>query len=354
LQVLALQGPHVSVQELGVVARGVHDPYSSPSAFAMACGADCSGWPSVPNFGGFTFRGRTKSGRGVVIQRGRGGWPFCKEHRGGRRRRGLGDGGKRVEGRKRHLLVDTEGFALSRRRSTAPRLRIWPCPSRRLSRPGRSSRAKPQGAPRTPTPQGNNILHVMLSMRLPFRLVSREVTGGRSENSGMEYRPLTQEKVFDTDLRRKFRSVSSAGGHARRGRWRAERPQRDGCDWRVPTKPHNTDRWRKSGRDREIRSATIPTSHARFRGQKPRSGALLSGGRPQYRPLTQGIPTPYARNTDRAGKEYRPLAQGDTDPWRKGIPTSRAKTAEDTDLSRKEYRPLAQVLFRKHLQTPGI
>jgi hypothetical protein len=50
---------------------------------------------------------------------------------------------------------------------------------------------------------------------------------------------------------------------------------------------------------------------------------------------TATIPTPYARNTDRAGKEYRPVAQGNTDPWRKGIPTSRAKTAEDTDLSRK-------------------
>jgi len=32
------------------------------------------------------------------------------------------DGGKKVKGRKRHLLVDTEGFVLSRRRSTAPRL----------------------------------------------------------------------------------------------------------------------------------------------------------------------------------------------------------------------------------------
>jgi putative transposase len=31
------------------------------------------------------------------------------------------DGGKKVKGRKRHLLVDTEGFVLSRRRSTAPR-----------------------------------------------------------------------------------------------------------------------------------------------------------------------------------------------------------------------------------------
>jgi hypothetical protein len=31
------------------------------------------------------------------------------------------DGGKKVKGRKRHILVDTEGFVLSRRRSTAPR-----------------------------------------------------------------------------------------------------------------------------------------------------------------------------------------------------------------------------------------
>jgi putative transposase len=31
------------------------------------------------------------------------------------------DGGKKVKGRKRHLLVDTEGFVLSRPRSTAPR-----------------------------------------------------------------------------------------------------------------------------------------------------------------------------------------------------------------------------------------
>jgi len=50
---------------------------------------------------------------------------------------------------------------------------------------------------------------------------------------------------------------------------------------------------------------------------------------------TATIPTPYAKNTDRAGKEYRRLAQGNTDPWRTGIPTSRAKMAEDTDLSRK-------------------
>jgi putative transposase len=31
------------------------------------------------------------------------------------------DGGKKVKGRKRHLLVDTEGFVLSRPRFTAPR-----------------------------------------------------------------------------------------------------------------------------------------------------------------------------------------------------------------------------------------
>jgi putative transposase len=31
------------------------------------------------------------------------------------------DGGKKVKGRKRHILVDTEGFVLSRRMSTAPR-----------------------------------------------------------------------------------------------------------------------------------------------------------------------------------------------------------------------------------------
>jgi transposase len=31
------------------------------------------------------------------------------------------DGGKKVKGRKRHIMVDTEGFVLSRRRSTAPR-----------------------------------------------------------------------------------------------------------------------------------------------------------------------------------------------------------------------------------------
>jgi hypothetical protein len=30
------------------------------------------------------------------------------------------DGGKKVKGRKRHVLVDTEGFVLSRPRSTAP------------------------------------------------------------------------------------------------------------------------------------------------------------------------------------------------------------------------------------------
>jgi putative transposase len=31
------------------------------------------------------------------------------------------EGGKKVKGKKRHLLVDTESFVLSRRRSTAPR-----------------------------------------------------------------------------------------------------------------------------------------------------------------------------------------------------------------------------------------
>jgi putative transposase len=31
------------------------------------------------------------------------------------------DGGKKLKGRKRHILVDTEGFVLSRRRYTAPR-----------------------------------------------------------------------------------------------------------------------------------------------------------------------------------------------------------------------------------------
>ena len=31
------------------------------------------------------------------------------------------DGGMKVKGRKRHLLVDTEGFVLSKPRSTAPR-----------------------------------------------------------------------------------------------------------------------------------------------------------------------------------------------------------------------------------------
>ena len=34
------------------------------------------------------------------------------------------DGGKKVKGCKRHILVDTEGFVLSRRRSTAPGLWI--------------------------------------------------------------------------------------------------------------------------------------------------------------------------------------------------------------------------------------
>ena len=31
------------------------------------------------------------------------------------------DGGKKLKGRKGHILVDTEGFVLSRRTSTAPR-----------------------------------------------------------------------------------------------------------------------------------------------------------------------------------------------------------------------------------------
>jgi putative transposase len=31
------------------------------------------------------------------------------------------DGGKKVKGRKRHILVDTEGFVLSRQRYIAPK-----------------------------------------------------------------------------------------------------------------------------------------------------------------------------------------------------------------------------------------
>src|SRR5215213_3168732 len=46
-------------------------------------------------------------------QRGRGGFPIAQEHRGrvGGEERGF-DGGKKVKGRKRHILVDTEGFVL--------------------------------------------------------------------------------------------------------------------------------------------------------------------------------------------------------------------------------------------------
>jgi putative transposase len=46
-----------------------------------------------------------------AAQRGRGGFPVGEEYRAGREERGF-DGGKKVKGRKRHLLVDTEGFVL--------------------------------------------------------------------------------------------------------------------------------------------------------------------------------------------------------------------------------------------------
>ena len=39
------------------------------------------------------------------------GQPICQNNRGGREDRGY-DGGKKIRGRKRHLLVDTEGFVL--------------------------------------------------------------------------------------------------------------------------------------------------------------------------------------------------------------------------------------------------
>src|SRR5215212_2147222 len=49
--------------------------------------------------------------KGPSTQRWRGGLPVGQEHRGGRRRARLRRG-KKVKGRKRHLLVDTEGFVL--------------------------------------------------------------------------------------------------------------------------------------------------------------------------------------------------------------------------------------------------
>jgi putative transposase len=47
-----------------------------------------------------------------TAQRWCGGLPVGQEHRGGRRRARGYDGGKKVKGRKRHILVDTEGFVL--------------------------------------------------------------------------------------------------------------------------------------------------------------------------------------------------------------------------------------------------
>jgi Transposase DDE domain len=50
------------------------------------------------------------------------GFPVGQETTGvGGEERGGYDGGKKIKGRKRHLLVDTEGFLPSRQRSIAPR-----------------------------------------------------------------------------------------------------------------------------------------------------------------------------------------------------------------------------------------
>jgi len=51
---------------------------------------------------------------GVVESQGRSRAPVWGEERGY-------DGGKKVKGRKRHLLIDTEGFVLKALRYTAPR-----------------------------------------------------------------------------------------------------------------------------------------------------------------------------------------------------------------------------------------
>src|SRR5215212_865091 len=58
--------------------------------------------------------------KGPSTQRG-GGLTIGEEYRGGRGRARGYDGGKKVKGRKRHILVDTEGFVLQAKRSTAPR-----------------------------------------------------------------------------------------------------------------------------------------------------------------------------------------------------------------------------------------
>ena len=49
---------------------------------------------------------------GSSAQRGRGGLPVGQEHRGGRRRAGVTTEARRSRARKRHILVDTEGFVL--------------------------------------------------------------------------------------------------------------------------------------------------------------------------------------------------------------------------------------------------
>src|SRR4051812_14654429 len=51
------------------------------------------------------------------------------------------DGGKKIDGRKRHLLVDTEGFVLSRRRSTVPRSQNKRGSKSSCATPTKSSRA---------------------------------------------------------------------------------------------------------------------------------------------------------------------------------------------------------------------
>jgi putative transposase len=66
-------------------------------------GDDQSGYPPTP-------AGSSEQRSPAQCRRGR--QPIGQEHRGGRRTQRGYDGGKKVKGRKRHILVDTEGFVL--------------------------------------------------------------------------------------------------------------------------------------------------------------------------------------------------------------------------------------------------
>src|SRR5215204_6498249 len=88
-------------------------PLFQTMAYRRHLGAYQPSYPRTPS-------GSLEEGSSAQCRRGGG---FSGEVKGtavGGEERGY-DGGKKVKGRKRHILVDTEGFVLSRRRSTVPR-----------------------------------------------------------------------------------------------------------------------------------------------------------------------------------------------------------------------------------------